>query len=256
MSHYTVAVITKDGNYEKALEPFNERIVVEPYIYKTKDDIIKDMRENMEEARSTDNKNWISWLEGAFDWSSDEALHQSYVRHYKDECGVLFDNDGNELSIYNPKSKWDWYEVGGRWSGDILRTKDGEKTDHDQAKNLDFAPKAMSQDDFLYYKRYWEINAEGDARKGDEKTGDYFCLWKPEYMKEIYGDFKGYIEAITNPSTHSLLYHGEWIEAGEVIGFGLDKSTPLSRQEYEKKYKEIMSNLDPDNYITIIDCHI
>ena len=40
MSHYTVCVITKDGDYGKALEPFDENLEVEPYIEKTKEQII------------------------------------------------------------------------------------------------------------------------------------------------------------------------------------------------------------------------
>ena len=44
MSHYTVCVITKDGNYEKALEPFDENLEVEPYIEKTKEQIIQQVK--------------------------------------------------------------------------------------------------------------------------------------------------------------------------------------------------------------------
>ena len=28
--------------------------------------------------------------------------------------------DINVLTTYNPQSKWDWYEIGGRWSGLLI----------------------------------------------------------------------------------------------------------------------------------------
>jgi hypothetical protein len=36
--------------------------------------------------------------------------------------GYDFDKHGNAISHYNPDSKWDWYTIGGRWSG-ILKLK-------------------------------------------------------------------------------------------------------------------------------------
>lgn len=43
--------------------------------------------------------------------TNDEIL--AYDSDYKiDEAGKFY-----ELSTYNPKSKWDWYTVGGRWTG-------------------------------------------------------------------------------------------------------------------------------------------
>ena len=47
MSHYAVLVITEDGDYEKALAPFDENLQVEPYIYKTKEEIIEEEKEKI-----------------------------------------------------------------------------------------------------------------------------------------------------------------------------------------------------------------
>ena len=45
MSHFTVMVITSDGDYEKALEPFDENIEVEPYISRTREECIQELVE-------------------------------------------------------------------------------------------------------------------------------------------------------------------------------------------------------------------
>lgn len=49
------------------------------------------------------------------------------------------DEDGNEWSTYNPKSKWDWYEVGGRWGG-LLENKSGNRINHSVVSDIIFPP--------------------------------------------------------------------------------------------------------------------
>lgn len=36
-----------------------------------------------------------------------------------------YKNKEGEMTTYNPDSKWDWYELGGRWTG-YFKTKNGE----------------------------------------------------------------------------------------------------------------------------------
>lgn len=49
MSHFTVAVITDSiEKLENMLKPYDENIEVEPYIYKTKEEIIKEAKELQE----------------------------------------------------------------------------------------------------------------------------------------------------------------------------------------------------------------
>ena len=129
MSHYTVAVITKDGNYERELERFDEGLEVEPYIRNTKQDCIEAQRNwNLKKkanALKEENKNALPDLErqtstAVVTTESDEELYKQYVEEWGE--GRTFDEAGNELSTYNPDSKWDWWTLGGRWSG-LLKLK-------------------------------------------------------------------------------------------------------------------------------------
>ena len=45
MSHYTVLVVTKDGDYESALAPFDENLEVAPYVRETKEELIEKEKE-------------------------------------------------------------------------------------------------------------------------------------------------------------------------------------------------------------------
>lgn len=108
MSHYTVAVIHEGGvDIEELLAPYDEEIRVEPYIHLTKAEVV-------EQAK-------LSWpsLKGA----SDDECWEEYVISW-DISPEFIDEEKNIYSTYNPKAKWDWYVVGGRFS-DFLGEKIG-----------------------------------------------------------------------------------------------------------------------------------
>lgn len=251
MSHYTVAVITKDGDYDSVLKPFSESLPVKWEKELTREENIESLRK--EYNSSEENK---KWLEKRYDFSSDEALFESYKKSVANDPSIKFDEEGNEWHGYNPDGKWDWYNLGGRWSGEILKTKDGEETDHEQVKNLDLSPRKLTDEQLAHYKRFWEINVEGAKPKDGLEAEKYFSLYKSLYYKEEYGDFDGYIESITKFSTYAFIYNGEWIEPGKMGWFAIDDSTLADKQAYRKKLWDIIENLDPDDYISIIDCHV
>lgn len=259
MSHYTVAVISKKGNYEKALAPFSEHIEVAPYIYQTKAEIIKELRNDYIKAKKRADEGHSSWFDHlniVYDFSADdETLFQAYKKRYQED-GTLFDENDNQLSTYNPQSKWDWYVVGGRWDCEVMRLKNGEYVNHAQVKDVDFSPKKLTDEELKWYTRFWQINVEGDKLREGEEERDYMTFYTPEYWKERYGSVENYIKETTEFNVHSILLHGMWIEAGEMGWFGMDSATVLDEQSYRKKLAEIIQNLDPDDYITIVDCHI
>ena len=145
MSHFTVLVIGDD--YAGQLAPYNEDIEVEPYIRQTKADVIAEMREHhahaarclAEYAADPDNYNgrhnanhiaWIAVHAPAEALLDDEALWAKRPT-YED-----YDADGNVWSTYNPRSRWDWYAIGGRWKGSI-KTHSGQRVDQCVAGDTD-----------------------------------------------------------------------------------------------------------------------
>lgn len=132
MSHY-VGLCFGDS-YDSNLEHYYEGLEVEPYIVKTKKEAIQFEKEahesNYEYAEkmllktdlSEDTRKRFNDIVAKGLCLSDEAAwEQIKSRGYK------MDEDENILSTYNPDSKWDWYEVGGRWSGFlVLKDRDAE----------------------------------------------------------------------------------------------------------------------------------
>lgn len=158
MSHFSVYVFqNKDSkSIEEMLAPYDEELVVAPYIKYTKAQAIAKIRKEIEDYKNgfyaeyikdpdaykekyNPNDNHIDYLENVFPkklkWTDKECYED--MRRWYEEDDECIDNEGNIWSTYNPNSKWDWYEVGGRWNNCII-TKDGNKTDEDLISEVDF----------------------------------------------------------------------------------------------------------------------
>jgi hypothetical protein len=102
MSHFVTFVIGPDP--EAQLAPFSEEIEVEPY-----------------KSRETAPYWWLDRDEDGNkpDMTPAEALADYNARGYNDgEEKVYLDDEGlYTWTTYNPLSKWDWYTLGGRWTG-------------------------------------------------------------------------------------------------------------------------------------------
>lgn len=281
MSHFTVAVITKDEDYEKALAPFDENIEVERYIRTSRDELIKECKQKKEKFENSTDDDYKKWYLNS-DWSkidftNDDTIIKSYLELMGDED---YDEQGNKWSTYNPNSKWDRWQVGGRWRGslklkkpvennvksepslihlrenpkEILETLSDElKTDHAQVKDIDFTPDLSN---VKYYERFWEINVENSPLKEDEKMEDFRTFYNSNYYIKRYGNKETFVKERTTFRTYALLYHGEWIEPGQMGWFGSSSADKDGYAQYRQKFEEIMSNLDPEDWITVVDCHI
>lgn len=124
MSHFTVLVI--GDNPEEQLTPFSEEISVPKY--------------SVGKVSEQDRDTFIKCYYQKSDLCSGEPDEdiplnwEVFEKLYVDEgYGKGWNNNsyekskkGNwkEYSTYNPKSKWDWYVLGGRWSG-MIKLKEG-----------------------------------------------------------------------------------------------------------------------------------
>lgn len=67
-----------------------------------------------------------------------EELYAKYGEEWNHSAWEINEEGKFEkFSTYNPMSKWDWFEVGGRWDGTLL-LKDGSKTNEACVEEIDF----------------------------------------------------------------------------------------------------------------------
>lgn len=154
MSHFSVYVFSKNGTYfDDLLEPYDEDLQVAPYVVCTKEQAIVRARKEIENFKNTTYKEYLSdpiayaskhseddvnYVKNLFpkelDWSDEECYEYYISRFPNDEVDP---ETGSIYSTYNSNSKWDWYVVGGRWDGGIVK-KDGERVNQAFLSEIDW----------------------------------------------------------------------------------------------------------------------
>ena len=294
MSHYTVMVICRKGtgdDVESLLAPYDENIEVAPYVRYTKAQLIADELERILTARRSHQAALAAESEEAY-LKLAEASDERYLRNYayakkdvpekfltvdvNDEKAVYkllreewendsFDEDGNYLSTYNPASKWDWYEIGGRWDG-MLKLKKGGETNEDYASEIDWdAMSSLSEEDKERSGRYWDEYVLRKLPKGvsEDEAKEYFAkefgfdIHTPQYYLQAYGTKEGYLRHLGLWTTYAVLDNKGWHSAGEMRWFGFSSESDQEARDWEENFRaRFIDTLDPDDVVTIVDCHI
>ena len=145
---------------DRLLAPYDEALPVKKELSKTKAEIIQSQREilrrDYKEEYSAWKKNpkayeaehpnpeysawkknpkayeaehpnphhlrYIKSLPQRLKWS-DEELYESYLGDDKKRLlsEGLLNEAGDLYETFNPDAKWDWYQIGGRWQGSLIR---------------------------------------------------------------------------------------------------------------------------------------
>lgn len=198
MSHFVVYVFNNvnKNDVEDLLAPYDENIEYAPYIKYTRQQAIAAVRNEIEEYKNTIYAEYIANPEAykqKHHINNDGDCHLQYLRdefpkHLSwtdDECyeekrswfdDDMVDKDGNLLSTYNPKSKWDWYSIGGRWANGLV-TNGGNSTDEDYVSEIDWeksgTPFAFVTPNGEWHERGkmgWWACVSDEKAKGDWET--------------------------------------------------------------------------------------
>lgn len=283
MSHFTVAVITDDINKIKyMLAPYSENLEVKPYISETKEQIIeeaKEYKERFERELKEKGLNYSDdeWKRKYINAKTDEELYEAQI-----DGDEKYDEQGNRLSTYNPNSKWDWYEIGGRWHNKLLvkeevkevidgvaswgnlnsnnkETPQGYKwCDGARIKDIEFNKIIEFENRYNKAIRFWETYIEGQEPKTEEeKEAIKSELYRKEYYIERYKNKENYAKIESIFYTWALLDDDGWHEQGNMGWFGMADDTEESEQRFIEKFTETINKKEnKDKYLVMIDCHI
>ena len=127
MSHFCVYVFhDKNTSIDTLLAPYDENLVVEPYVEYNKEEAIAKVRKEIEDYK---NGPYAEYIKNPEEYEKKYKCTKKYIEFLKNEFPKKINwtddqcyDDMKEYYAsdkYNPKSKWDWYEVGGRWCGGI-----------------------------------------------------------------------------------------------------------------------------------------
>ena len=221
MSHFCVYVFhDKDTSIDTLLAPYDENLVLEPYVEYTKEEAIAKVRKEIEYYK---NGTYAEYLKNPEEYEKKYGRNNGHIEYLKDEFPKklnwtdeqcyeymkslydpnMIDKDGNILSRYNPKSKWDWYVVGGRWSGGIPM----------------------------------KTNTKLEIKSCNE------CKVSQVDMDKI-GIPYAYVDT-----------NGNWYSRGEMGWFGVS-SNDKDENSWDDEFKKFINNQNKSTIVTLVDCHI
>ena len=174
MSHFTVLVFSRD-NIDEMLAPYNENEAVEEYF--VEELTIKHKQEFMDYY----NEHYPEESKG----KSFSELYELFGERWNGNSYRKNENDiWCSYSSYNPDSKWDWYEIGGRWYGEI--PNNCCKVNKLPAN---FIPFAFIDEDGKWHEKgtmgWWAITT-------NEKLEE---VWETEFREALKG-YKGYVTLV------------------------------------------------------------
>jgi hypothetical protein len=296
MSHFAVLVIGND--IEEQLAKFNESIQMPKYVKQTKEQLIAEEKQSIEEYKNgtyaeyladpvkyaeDKSENHVKYVSEDFPKKlemTDEEIYQDAIKYYEPED---LGPDGETYSTYNPDSKWDWYEVGGRYAGRIVLKenaegyypmpnfswgwreedkeeilKGGDRVDEAYKKDIDFDKMHRTEEDYNEALRYWELVVEGAKPKNKKEEESVKWNWyKPEYYTERYKDKETYAKCNSSFSMWAVVKDGVWYEKGQMGWWAMSSETHDEAVDWEMNfYDRFIKDLPDNTILTIVDCHI
>lgn len=199
--------------------------------------------------------------------ADDQAIAAWYNAEYggEDEDTYYVDEGGLYCrSSYNPKSRWDWWSLGGRWCGFYIpklecelptfRGRDSwaggsDRGGVDVITRGDVDCERMLAHLLQKYEDEYRRLSLGGRPDPFEKAFDknatleqYVAARLEEYGRPWY--------------TFALLAEGEWREPGRMGWFGSSTDTQDDREKYHQFFDTFWDKMPGDTYVACVDVHI
>lgn len=181
-----------------------------------------------------------------------------YMEFYEDDECDVDERTGKRGYWQNPNAKWDWWRVGGRFSG-LLRAPKGYHGRgcgfadgcYDIAKMRDVS---TAMDESVYRAALDEFNR---YLAGDEVDRFDLIAYKPEYVLGKYRDAEFYARQRAEFWFRSVVTpDGEWHEVGEMGWWGVSSETGEQLRDWVEHFQERFVEPYRDCTATVVDCHI
>lgn len=270
MSHFTLHVFTPEppsniDEYHHILERWDETREVDEYVGNT---IPKTEAQRLRDKyypEKTLDETMDEWENGNAHWSEEKQAYEVFT-------------------TYNPESKWDWWQIGGRWDKSLITTN-GQGANAARLEDLDFTNRIwlLTREANDLYDQFEEATAGLDipptfiefmegAEYPKAKLREYEALpwvvaarkvnpdsWTwPHYEYHVgTGGREAYLAENASPDVPRAWVDldGEWHERGETGWFGaVFNEQPF--HEHVAAYRAYRDSLPGSTYVTLLDCHI
>lgn len=196
-------------------------------------------------------------------------IYEDYLKHYHGT-----DNSEKQGYYFNPQAKWDWYQLGGRWTGFFtLKLKSNGKLGEpslvsERRVNPGTADQAYKKD--IDFEKMRQNNFEDASKRYDEfenlskeKTIDAGAAYFDYGIRNIAKNSKKFIpepreEFIKRHApviTFAVVKDGKWYERGEMGWWGI-VSDEKNTDEWNEQFTKLIEEQSDDTLLSLFDCHI
>lgn len=202
--HFAVAIFTKpEGKtVEELLEPFEEESEEYSKFVELDPEEMEIYKKGVEKANKAGDKVTLEEV----------IANDGYEQNEEGKFGYYT----------NPNAQFDWYQIGGRWSNQLL-TKDGRRCNFAALKDINWEAMFATKEQNL--KKIW------NETKDFERT--------------LHGILKDETEEdFVNRNKYNFVYsvlipNGNWINLNDDVNF----------------YEKYIKNTNEETILTIVDCH-
>jgi hypothetical protein len=215
--------------------------------------------------------------------------YSTFDEFMNDWCGYSKKNPatGRFERWTNPNAKWDWYEVGGRYSNRLIN-KNGNKSDFAYVEDIDWDTMILEKKNFLlknyddfysYYNQENVIPTVDEITKYEEWASRYdkvktVILDSTQYAKisRAFDAMDWYMWGLDeiekfltcNREEYSVVpaltyafvgLDGKWNQEAEMGWWGMDDKSK-GTECYDGEWWQLVQNLPAGSGIYIVDCHI
>jgi hypothetical protein len=199
------------------------------------------------------------------------------------------------IDITNPNAKWDWYQVGGRFDGFFRLKGETVRTNRARLHEVDFETKRREAEDkvrqrwslaqLLIAGRTWTPWKQIIADAPENPDQAYLDAARKRYHdQQVVKDFKqreefiwddidefyippdktpyGVLYALISEARReacvpfAILHEGKWHERGRMGWWAHVRDETMSRSEWLDYANKFFEELDPNTWVTAVDCHI
>lgn len=294
MSHSTVLVIVESASNEadaisqaeEMLEPFNENMEVEPYA--NEEVSFEDFKKVFYDENVFPEEEMLHRFNNPTEEDAEALREKLYLEDVRIEDGQYV-----SYSTYNPKSRWDWYQLGGRWENmlpskskaggvNVLRKSDLDldnardkaimeanqtydkfeqlKAGRDPGPSFDdivagVDPSVPERDKYDFARMSYNDNPV--VKEAQSEFGLYFTS-PHEYFKIGEGGRYAFVEEAAKSfmDTFAVLTpEGNWLEEGHMLMFGVavDK---MDAEDWNETFWQQVNDAAEDAWFLVYDVHI
>ena len=217
-----------------------------------------------------------------------KAWYASFEAYCEEHRGYIQDSEGLWGYTYNPNAKWDWWQIGGRFSRNFLVKEDLEDCiiSYDRSSGEpDGAPKGYKYVDAARKKDIcWDLMKQltvEEVEKGYQKCVAAFASNDPTgfgpltkivedgiaswgsmiYLKgETLDEFKARkgatdMDQYMISSFAAIDRNGDWLGSGDMGWFGISTNDKEERA-WNDELQTLMNEAQDDDFLVVVDCHI